>query len=294
MSSLVYIVKASKLELKITLVEVDKLHIHEEIIPKILSSLVEKIKNDGVWTDPIIVDEKTMIVLDGVHRVAAAEKLGFKYIPVCLVDYDNPSIELHTWSRVFKPTRRESGVIIDYLEVFLRALNASSYRSIHIPSLDIGFKMLNRRDLLGVLIYGKRIIGLKTPSRDIKIIYDHVKRIENIAVNKGFTIEYYTEQDALSQAKIAESITLIPPTIKKDEVRAIVLRGEVFAHKATRHVIPTRPLRINIPLKWLTGELNLEAAQRELLKHLSERKIKILPPGTILDRRYEEELYIFE
>lgn len=294
MSSLVYIVKASKLELKITLVEVDKLYIHEEIIPKILSSLVEKIKNDGVWTDPIIVDEKTMIVLDGVHRVAAAEKLGFKYIPVCLVDYDNPSIELHTWSRVFKPTRRESGVIIDYLEVFLRALNASSYRSIHIPSLDIGFKMLNRRDLLGVLIYGKRIIGLKTPSRDIKIIYDHVKRIENIAVNKGFTIEYHTEQDALSQAKIAESITLIPPTIKKDEVRAIVLRGEVFAHKATRHVIPTRPLRINIPLKWLTGELNLEAAQRELLKHLSERKIKILPPGTILDRRYEEELYIFE
>ncbi|MCC6035229.1 MAG: ParB N-terminal domain-containing protein [Desulfurococcaceae archaeon] len=294
MSSLVYIVKASKLELKITLVEVDKLYIHEEIIPKILSSLVEKIKNDGVWTDPIIVDEKTMIVLDGVHRVAAAEKLGFKYIPVCLVDYDNPSIELHTWSRVFKPTRRESGVIIDYLEVFLRALNASSYRSIHIPSLDIGFKMLNRRDLLGVLIYGKRIIGLKTPSRDIKIIYDHVKRIENIAVNKGFTIEYYTEQDALSQAKIAEGITLIPPTIKKDEVRAIVLRGEVFAHKATRHVIPTRPLRINIPLKWLTGELNLEAAQRELLKHLSERKIKILPPGTILDRRYEEELYIFE
>jgi hypothetical protein len=287
-------VKASKLELKITLVEVDKLYIHEEIIPKILSSLVEKIKNDGVWTDPIIVDEKTMIVLDGVHRVAAAEKLGFKYIPVCLVDYDNPSIELHTWSRVFKPTRRESGVIIDYLEVFLRALNASSYRSIHIPSLDIGFKMLNRRDLLGVLIYGKRIIGLKTPSRDIKIIYDHVKRIENIAVNKGFTIEYYTEQDALSQAKIAEGITLIPPTIKKDEVRAIVLRGEVFAHKATRHVIPTRPLRINIPLKWLTGELNLEAAQRELLKHLSERKIKILPPGTILDRRYEEELYIFE
>jgi len=294
LSSLVYIVKASKLELKITLVEVDKLYIHEEIIPKILSSLVEKIKNDGVWTDPIIVDEKTMIVLDGVHRVAAAEKLGFKYIPVCLVDYDNPSIELHTWSRVFKPTRRESGVIIDYLEVFLRALNASSYRSIHIPSLDIGFKMLNRRDLLGVLIYGKRIIGLKTLSRDIKIIYDHVKRIENIAVNKGFTIEYYTEQDALSQAKIAEGITLIPPTIKKDEVRAIVLRGEVFAHKATRHVIPTRPLRINIPLKWLTGELNLEAAQRELLKHLSERKIKILPPGTILDRRYEEELYIFE
>ena len=294
MSSLVYTVKASKLDLKITLVETTKLYIHEEIIPKILSWLVEKIRNDGVWTDPVIVDEKTMIVLDGVHRVAAAEELGLKYIPVCLVDYDNPSIELHTWSRVFKPVRRESGVTVDYLEALLRALNASSYRSVHVSSLDVGFKMLSRRDLLGIVVYGKRVVGIKTPIRDIKTIYDHIKRIENIAVNKGFTIEYHTEQDALSLAKLSENVALIPPVIRKEEVKAVTMRGEVFAHKATRHVIPARPLRVNVPLKWLTGEISLEITQRELLKHLSERKVKILPPGTVLDRKYEEELYVFE
>jgi hypothetical protein len=63
-------VKTPKLELKITLAETSSLRIHEEIIPSILARLVEKIKSDNVWTDPIIVDEKTMVVLDGMHRVA--------------------------------------------------------------------------------------------------------------------------------------------------------------------------------------------------------------------------------
>jgi len=30
-------------------------------------------------------------MLDGMHRVAAAYKLGYHYILVCLVDYDSPT-----------------------------------------------------------------------------------------------------------------------------------------------------------------------------------------------------------
>jgi hypothetical protein len=294
LSSQVFVIKTPRLELEISLVETSSLYIHEEIIPDILSKLVEKIKSDGVWTDPIIVDAKTMVVLDGMHRVAAAKELGFKYMPVCLVDYDNPSIELHAWSRVFKHVRRESGVEVDYLNLLLGYLNTAGYRSVHIPSLEAGFEMLNRRELLGLIIHGRRIVGLKTPTRDIKLIYDRVKNVENMAKIKGFSVEYHTERDAVSIAERNEGLALIPPTIKKDEVRAVALRGEVFIHKATRHVIPARPLRVNTPLTWLTGELSLIDARRRLVEYLSSRRIKILPPGTILDRRYEEELYLFE
>jgi hypothetical protein len=87
---------------------------------------------------------------------------------------------------------------------------------------------------------------------------------------------------------------LIPPVIKKSEVREVALRGEVFIHKATRHVIPARPLRVNVPLKWLTGELDLNSVREELVKYLSTRTVKTLPPGSVLDRRYDEELYVFE
>jgi ParB-like chromosome segregation protein Spo0J len=75
LSSQVFVIKTPRLVLEISLVETSRLYIHEEIIPDILSKLVEKIKSDGVWTDPIIVDAKTMVVLDGMHRVAAAREL---------------------------------------------------------------------------------------------------------------------------------------------------------------------------------------------------------------------------
>jgi len=291
----VYTVKTPKLDLKITLVETSSLHIHEEIIPQILEQLIEKIKSDNVWTDPIIVDEKTMVVLDGMHRVAAAEKLGFKFIPACLVDYDNPSIEVHVWSRVFRATRRESRAVgVDYLEELLKSLSTASYRSVHVPGLEAGLEMLSRRDIMGVLVYGRRVVGLKSPTRDIKAIYDRVKGVENIAANRGFTVEYHTEKDAIALAERADCVVLIPPVIRKDEVREVVLRGEVFIHKATRHVIPARPLRVNVPLSWLTGEVSLEKAREELVKYLSRRSVKVLPPGTVLDRKYEEELYVFE
>jgi len=48
----------------------------------------------------VIVDSKTLVVLDGMHRVAAAENLGCRFIRVCLVEYKNPSILVGCWRRV--------------------------------------------------------------------------------------------------------------------------------------------------------------------------------------------------
>ncbi|MEM0199391.1 MAG: ABC transporter ATP-binding protein, partial [Desulfurococcaceae archaeon] len=87
---------------------------------------------------------------------------------------------------------------------------------------------------------------------------------------------------------------LISPVIRKNEVRAVALRGEVFVHKATRHVIPARPLNINVPLEWLSGKYDVNEVKRMIAEYLASRRIKRLPPGTVLDRRYEEELYVFE
>ncbi|MEM2025578.1 MAG: hypothetical protein QXW94_04735 [Desulfurococcaceae archaeon] len=73
MSSIVaYEITTPIIALKITLNEVDKLYIHEEILEKRKSWLVNKIRADNFFKDPIIVDEKTMVVLDGMHRVAAS------------------------------------------------------------------------------------------------------------------------------------------------------------------------------------------------------------------------------
>ncbi|WFO75259.1 ParB N-terminal domain-containing protein [Desulfurococcaceae archaeon MEX13E-LK6-19] len=282
-----YEIKTPLITLKITIEEVKKLHIHEEIIPEILDWLVEKIKKDKFFKDPIIVDEKTLVVLDGMHRVAATEKLGFPYIPVCLVDYDNPNIKLGSWCRIIK---KGPGNFDNILEI-IKSLGFSLQE----VQKDEIFDLLKERKAISIATYGEKYISIIYPEKDIKKIYDLIKKIEEKLKEEGYEIGYVTEDEALSMASKKEVIaSLITPTVTKQEVREVALRGEVFTHKTTRHVIPARPLNINIPLNWLTGEIPLEEARKKLVDLLSNKKIKRLPPGTVLDRKYEEELYVFE
>ena len=84
------------------------------------------------------------------------------------------------------------------------------------------------------------------------------------------------------------------PKVSKKDVVTVALRGEVFAHKTTRHVIPIRPLFINVPLEWLYGTLSLNKANETFVEYLSKKQITHLPRGQILDRRYDEELCVFK
>lgn len=272
--------------MKIMVEEVDKLHIHEEIIPGILNWLVEKIRRDNFFKDPVIVDEKTLVVLDGMHRMAAAREIALKYIPVCLVDYDNNSIELHAWGRVI-----ESGELKNVLEAF----NRGGFKLSPIEGFDAGSRLLNARKALGLLVTLRGLYVIEEGGGDIKRIYDHIKEIEMRLQEKGFKISYMTEQDSIQAVRSGKAVaSLIPPVITKREVREVALRGEVFTHKATRHVIPARPLNVNIPLDWLKGGMTKEEVNSRVKWLLATRSVRKLPPGTVLDRRYDEELFVFE
>ncbi|MFQ9924810.1 MAG: NTP transferase domain-containing protein [Beduini sp.] len=56
--------------------------------------LLDKIKNEMKWQVPIIVDQKTGLVLDGQHRLEVAKILKLKVIPAILVNYD----DIQTWT----------------------------------------------------------------------------------------------------------------------------------------------------------------------------------------------------
>ncbi len=281
-------IKTKHLILKITLEEVSKLHIHEEIIPEMYEKLVEKIRQDGFFKDPVIVDEKTLVVLDGMHRVAAAQTLKFPYMPVCLIDYDNPEVKLRSWCRTaFKKSSSPSEA--------LSVISRLGLRMTKVASIDDAFALLKARKLVVAVTDGDSVSGVVSPASDIKMIYDWVKKIEHALKNSGFDVGYVTEEEALEKARKGEvTVSLITPTITKEEVRKVALRGEVFAHKATRHIVPARPMNVKVPLNWIDGSIPLEEARRRLSEYLGKRQIKTLPPGTVLDRRYDEELFVFE
>src|SRR5512147_1216405 len=97
-----FMIRHPQCSFELILAELRTLHIHEEIIPPKMEELVQKIPQDGVWIHPIVVDSSSLVVLDGMHRVAAAKKIGYRYIPVCLVDYGNPNIRIGCWYRTFE------------------------------------------------------------------------------------------------------------------------------------------------------------------------------------------------
>jgi len=71
---------------RVTLLRVDELKPHEKGSPLYLELLKKEILKDSVLKYPIIADEKTHVILDGMHRWLALKSLGYELIPVILVD----------------------------------------------------------------------------------------------------------------------------------------------------------------------------------------------------------------
>ena len=275
------------LELKIGIEEISKVRIHEEIIPELLEKLAGAIKSDGVAKHPIIVDSNTLVVLDGMHRVAALERLGCRYLPVCLVDYQSSGVKVGCWHRAI-----EGRASVDELLAAIRALGIALEES----QLERAVRMLDAREALVVVRMRGRCYLAKGAGRGIRESYALVKRIEGALVERGFGVSYETEDDAAREVQSGNAIAaLLTPRVTKEEVIEAALSGKVFSHKTTRHVLAARPMKVDVPLDWLMGSESLEKINRKFVDHLSRRKVRHLPKGEMFEgRRYEEELLVFQ
>lgn len=279
-------VEAAGIQMEIALVELEKLHIHEEIIPKMLEDLAKAIREDGVAKHPVIADAKTSVVLDGMHRVAAFEKLGCKYLPTCFVDYKSPKIGLGCW---YRTVHGGAGAeLLDLLEPL--GLKESEV------SVGEARKALDGRTAVAAILSKERCHLLKAEAGGVWEAYGWVARIEKALAGRGLKIGYETERDAEEKLRAGEAdAVLMTPRVRKEDVLEVALSGNVFVHKTTRHVIPARPMGIDVPLGWLGGERSSAEIGRAFVEHLSKRKLRRLPRGTLFEgRRYEEELLVFE
>jgi ParB-like chromosome segregation protein Spo0J len=94
----------------IVFIRIEELREHEKIRPDYLEELKNEIISDGILKMPIAVDKSTYIILDGHHRLHALKRIGCKKIPVVLVDYQSPEIEVIAWREGEKITKE---LIID-------------------------------------------------------------------------------------------------------------------------------------------------------------------------------------
>jgi len=83
---------------RVDIVNIYELRPHEAVIESRVAELIKDFLERRVILKPILVDEATMTILDGHHRVEALKRLGKKRVPAILVNYfDDLLIAVASW-----------------------------------------------------------------------------------------------------------------------------------------------------------------------------------------------------
>jgi hypothetical protein len=270
-----YVISHPEGQLVLKLEEIAQLHVHEETIEEIVEALRCEWEATLTVRHPIMVDANTHVILDGTHRLQTLRRMGCHLIPVCLVDYENPGIEVKRWVRIASTAQST-------LSTLPRDLAEWGYRFKKVPATLLTQQVL-RREAIGMKMRGDSY-ALPQNGKSIKDIYATVKNLEVSFKSNGYQVRYATECPSTKRENGHAAI--IPPLITKGDVRQVTLRGDVFSHKSTRHVFPARTLSVNVPVEWLF--LTVDKANRLFLHNLSGKRC------TYVKRPQAEDLYRFQ
>ena len=120
-----------------------------------------------------------------------------------------------------------------------------------------------------------------------------MKRYEKGIELKYIPCQYVNEREFCSELK-DEEMVIWTPQISKEMVVDAVKDGKIFPPKTTRHIIPARPLNINVPTYWFKENILLEEINNKFSKFLEMKNLKRFGPCQVVDGRYyEEELFVF-
>lgn len=269
--------------------ETSRLLLHEDPDGERVRRLVGAFQRDGVLRNPPIVtpvsggtprespaDDDRAVVLDGANRVTALREMGVPDVAVQVVPYAAPEIAVSTWRHYVT----EEGA-----PVRARIVSRLGMRVVSVTGIDEAETRLGRRDGVaalvdgdGVAVVGPGIDPVADVGRvdDLVRLYSGAGRVHRILGG---------DTDVLRAEYGVGTLVIFPPFGKHDILRLATGRGRLPAG-ITRHLIPGRVLRLNVPLRWLQGPESAAAKQRHLDAAVKERwrahGVRYYPEATYL------------
>lgn len=276
-------ISSSSLTFQLSLLGIDELKPHEEVVEKSVKSLASEILAQGEVRDPLMVDEDDYIILDGMHRFESLKALKCRFAPCCLLDYDNEKIKVGSWFRLFVVDRADGAA-----EDLLRT-STLTYSKRKTTLENISYSPQT------VVMTGDGTVFSLSDVDPVQCARTGVL-LEREMVKKGHAVEYLSEIMAIQKLRSGEvNFVISLPIFTKQQIRKCGVQGNLLPHKVTRHVIPSRPLRLDVPLSLLRDpDISLPEADLRLNDILTRKQMTMKPPGSIVEgRRYEEELLVF-
>ncbi len=258
--------------------------LHEDADRARVQRLVEAFRRDGVLRNPPIVSaipagtDGRLVVLDGANRVTALREIGSPHIAAHVVDYDAPEISVSTWTHYVVG---EGASLRERIEAYPGIGVAPA------DGLDEAMRRLRRGEGLAALLDAR---GALVVEPDLDVLA-HARGLRDLIGLYGQTNRWYRaaggDLGELS-AEYGRGTLVVFRPFGKDDILRLVTRGERLPAGITRHVIPGRVLRLNIPLAWLQGAEPVSAKQTRLDAFVEERW---RAHGV---RYYAESTYLFD
>ena len=265
-------------------VPVSDLLLHERHDTQRSEPLLQRLRTDGVLKNPPIVapirGERRYVVLDGANRVTAVLAMGIADIAVQVVDYEDPELILDTWHHLVK------GIGAERFKAMLRKV-----RGVEIESADPvhARAQLARREILAFV---ENVQGEVCTLRALGDLHQRTQRLNEI-------VDLYKVHGQIFRANTDHLPSLLPfyddvsalvvfPRFAPAEIVDLARVGARLPAGITRHLIPRRALRINLPLTMLGSAANLSDKNAWLIDWMKQKV------ACKAARYYQESTFLFD
>lgn len=266
------------------LVPTDNLFLHEDVEPARVQRIVERLRQDQVLKNPIIVAELDncdhYVVLDGANRSTALKQLGVRDALVQVVDYGDPEVKLDTWYHLVADIDKRElfARIAEVAEVRLKASNLSHARTELAFHQIIAYMVCKDGDVH--LIDGPEDLqGRVTLLNKVAQTYKRMATIYRVQTDRMEDLKsYYGNVAAI----------IIYPRFTPSDILELTRHAVKLPTGITRHLIPKRALRVNLPFAMLTADKPIAEKNRALQEQIA----MMLKEGHV--RHYQESTYLFD
>ncbi len=254
-----------------------ELLLHEEYDPDRVERLVRRLQEEGVLRNPPVaaeLDDGRGVVLDGANRVTALQRMGAPHVPVQVVRYHDPSVRLDRWHHLL------ASLPVGFPEALrgqlpLEPEDASRARS-----------RLARRELVAYVRLGAVAYGLP---RSPHLVEDAARLRVLVASYRGRVPYHRVESEDLEALADryggARALVAFGP-FEKVEILEMSRNAAKLPAGVTRHVVPGRALRVNLPLEVAFRPAPVEEKNGWLAawvqQRLREGRVRYYPEPTVL------------
>ncbi len=259
------------------IVEAEAVHLHEDPDPQRVEALVGRITADGMLRNPpvaAVLPGGGVVVLDGANRTTALRRLRMAAHLLQIVDYASPQIRLEVWRHLL----REDGPALE------RLLPSDLLTEVSGPE-ELAAALSDGRLACG-LISGARIRGVSSSGG----FAERIGALRTVVAAYTGRLPIYRvltdDLDELREEYDRIGALVLFPTFTKEQILTLAVLSDKLPTGITRHVIPHRALRVNVPLELLRRPGSLQEKNAALGALIHERllahRVRVYPEPTVL------------